>query len=118
MAGGRLRAGLETDLLDHGFNPNCLAMDFPFARPAQTPAVVLPREIPRRIDRPGKQEKYLVRASSPGFFANSDRSFGFERADCISCTTPAFHSDVKWLAPSEVGPYASATSRATDNVVV
>jgi hypothetical protein len=60
MFTGRLRAGLETDLFGRGFNPNCLAMDFPLARSAGTPTVVLQVEIPRRIARSGKQEKYVA----------------------------------------------------------
>jgi hypothetical protein len=67
-----LTAGLETAFFNLGFNPNCLAMDFPSARPAATPVVVFPREIPRRIGRPDKQEKYLVGVSSPAFLRGHD----------------------------------------------
>jgi len=68
---GWLRAGLRTGLFGRGFNPNCLAIEFPFARPAGTLTIVLPTEIPRRIDHSGKQEKYVVGASSPGILGES-----------------------------------------------
>ena len=69
LGNGLVWPRLQSELPRHGF---------PLARPAGTPVVVLPTEIPRRIDHSGKQEKYLVRASSPAFSVGSDHPFGFE----------------------------------------